>query len=201
MTYSAAHPSAHHVGRPRVLADVLPRGIARDIALVIGGACFVGLLAQISFHVSWTPVAYTLQTFGVLLVGASLGSLRGASSMAVYAVAGGLGVPWYSEHKHGFGGYTYGYIIGFIVAAAVVGFIAERGRDGATRNPLLVFAMMILGSVVIYAIGVPWLAHELGMSGSAAVKAGARPFLVLDAAKALVAAGLLPSVWKLVDRP
>lgn len=183
---------------PRVLADVLPRSIARDVVLVVAGAAFVGLAAQISFPLPFTPVPVTGQTFAVLLVGASLGSIRGLLSMVLYMLMGMAGVPWFSDGASGFGGPTFGYIIGFIVAAWLVGFLAERNW---TRTVLDTALAMILGSVVIYAIGVTWLKFSLpGLTWAGAVEAGMSPFLFLDLVKVILAAGLFPLVWKLLTR-
>src|SRR5580704_15633798 len=98
-----------------VLADLVPGTLVRDAALVLGGAGLTGLAAQVSFHTSLSPVPITLQTMAVLLVGASLGTVRGVLSLTLYMVAGGLGVPWYASQGHGWGGPSFGYLIGFIV--------------------------------------------------------------------------------------
>src|ERR1700689_3071942 len=88
--------------RPLVLADLLPGTLVRDAALVVGAAGFVGLLAQVSVHLSFTPVPITGQTLGVLLAGTALGWRRAAAAMALYAVAGLAGVPWFADHAHGY---------------------------------------------------------------------------------------------------
>src|SRR4026208_44192 len=99
---------------PRTLGDVIPGGLARSIALVLGGAIFVGLTAQGSIPLPVPPVPRTLQTFSVLLVGAALGSLRGASSMVLYLLAGVAGVPWFANHQSGWALVSFGYIVGFV---------------------------------------------------------------------------------------
>ena len=129
MSTSAALPGSHH---RRVLADVFPRSIVADIALVVGAAIFVGLLAQVNIHLGFTPVPITGQTLGVLLAGSALGWRRGSIAMALYVVAGIIGVPWYSGHAHGWTaatGATGGYLLGFIAAAAVCGLLAQQGND------------------------------------------------------------------------
>ncbi len=186
-------------GRRRVLADAwAPRvsPAARSAALVVAGAALVGLCAQLSLRVPGTPVPVTGQTFAVLLVGAALGWRDAGLSMALYAVAGSLGVPWFA---HGGSGWavTFGYVLGFVVAAAVVGRLAERGGD---RSPLRTATTMVLGTALIYAIGVPWLAHAVHVSLPRAWALGARPFLVGDALKVLLAAGLLPGAWAALHR-
>jgi biotin transport system substrate-specific component len=183
--------------RDRVLGDLLPGDRARDVALVIGGAVFVGVAAQLSVSVPGTPVPVTGQTFAVLLTGAALGPGRGLLSMALYVVAGGLGVPWFAEAGSGWGGASFGYLVGFILAAAVVGRLAAGGGD---RTPARTVATMVLGTVLIYALGVPWLMASLDFGLGAGLRLGVRPFLVGDALKVLVAAGILPGVWRLVGR-
>lgn len=188
--------------RPRTLADVIPGGMVRSVALVVAGAALVGLAAQVRFPLPFTPVPVTLQTFAVLLVGASLGSLRGASAMALYALAGVVGVPWFADHNSGWQFASFGYIIGFIVAAWIVGRMAERGAD---RRVLPTVGLMVAGNVVIYVIGVAGLMLLVPtlfgkpMSLSAAIAAGVLPFLLFDAIKIVAAGGLLPGAWKLID--
>ncbi|MGI8868782.1 MAG: biotin transporter BioY [Mycobacteriales bacterium] len=180
-----------------VLADLIPGERVRDAALVLGGAAFVGLAAQLSFHLPGTPVPVSGQTFAVLLAGAALGPARGLLSMALYLLAGGLGLPWYAGHGSGFGGVSFGYVIGFVLAATVVGGLARRGGD---RTPLRTAATMVLGTLLIYAVGVPWLAASLHTSLPHAVRLGVRPFLAGDALKVIAAAGLFPLTWRLVNR-
>lgn len=181
----------------RVLGDTLPGGLVRDGALVVGGAALVGLFAQLSVTLPFTPVPVTGQTFAVLLVGASLGTVRGVLSMLVYAVAGIAGVPWFAGHSSGVAMASFGYILGFVAAAAVVGRLAERG---ATRTPARTAVLMVVGSLVIYAFGVGWLKVALSVSWPTAVALGLTPFLLGDAIKVALAAGLLPTTWRLVQR-
>jgi len=181
---------------PRTLADAVPGGLARNVALVAGGAAFVGLTAQLAVPLPFTPVPLSLQTFSVLLVGAVLGSRRGVLSMALYLVAGAAGVPWFSQHQSGWSFASFGYVVGFVAAAWVVGRLAERGAD---RHVLRAAALMVLGNVVIYAFGVSGLVLATGMPVTKALLLGVVPFLVGDLLKIVVAAGLLPAAWKLVD--
>jgi biotin transport system substrate-specific component len=177
-----------------VLADLLPGELVRDVLLVLGGACFTGLMAQISIKLPWTPVPLTGQTLAVLCVGAALGPVRGGASMILYALAGIAGVPWFAGGESGWGGPAFGYVLGFIVSAIVVGALAERGAD---RTPIKAVPAMLLGTVIIYAIGVPWLAASLDVSLSKAFELGVRPFIGGDLIKLALAAGLLPAAWKL----
>ncbi|MEW1680086.1 biotin transporter BioY [Streptomyces sp. NPDC093594] len=181
----------------QVLADLVPASRVRDAALVLGGAAFTGLAAQIAVPVPGSPVPVTGQTFAALLVGTTLGARRGFVSLAVYALVGMVGVPWFAEGKSGMGMPSFGYILGMLLASVVVGALARRGAD---RSAWRTAGTMVLGSALIYAVGVPYLALATGMSASAAIAAGLTPFLIGDALKAALAMGLLPTAWKLVDK-
>ena len=181
---------------PRTLGDVVPGGLVRNIALVVGGTLFVALSALVVIPLPFTPVPLSLQTFAVLLTGAALGSRRGALSMALYLLAGVAGVPWFSAHQSGWAFATFGYVVGFVAAAWLVGRLAEAGAD---RQVLKTAGMMVLGNVVIYAFGVAGLMAYTGMDLATALAKGVAPFLVGDLIKIAVAAALLPAAWKLVD--
>jgi biotin transport system substrate-specific component len=189
--------------RPLVLGDLIAmnRGrvahAVRDVLLVIGAAGFVGLLAQISIHLSFTPVPITGQTLGVLLAGTALGWRRAAASLALYAVAGVAGVPWFADQSAGYVGASFGYIVGFFFAAVACGYLAGRGAD---RSILKSVPAMLVGEVLIYAFGCAWLALDLHLGARATLADGFTPFVVGDAIKAAIAAGLLPVAWKLAGR-
>jgi biotin transport system substrate-specific component len=180
--------------RPAVLADLFPAVPLREAALVVGAAGFVGLCAQISIPLPWTPVPLTLQTFGVLLSGAILGARRGVAAMSLYALAGLMGVPWFSPPHRTHPGALWGYIVGFILAAGLAGAWAERGQD---RRPLAALGTFFVADLSIYAVGLPWLALGLHLSARQTYTLGMEPFLGGDALKAIVAAGLLPGAWRL----
>ncbi|MGW1230324.1 biotin transporter BioY [Streptomyces sp. NPDC001478] len=183
-----------------VLADLLPAARNRyavDTALVLGGAALTGIAAQIAVPVPGSPVPVTGQTFAALLVGTALGARRGFLSLAVYALVGMAGMPWFSAGSSGAGGASFGYVLGMLLAATVVGGLARRGGD---RSVLRTAGTMVLGSAIIYAVGVPYLALSTGMSASAAIAAGLTPFLLGDALKAALAMGALPASWKLLGR-
>lgn len=184
-------------GRKPVLADLIPGALARDLALVAGGAGLTGLAAQVAVHLPGTPVPMTGQTLAALLVGASLGWRRGAASMLVYLLVGAAGVPWFSSGTSGLSGASAGYVVGFVLAGALVGALAGRGGD---RTPLRMASTMVLGNVVIYAVGVPWLMAAASMDLSTAFAKGVVPFLIGDAVKIVVAAALLPGAWALVRK-
>jgi biotin transport system substrate-specific component len=179
----------------RVLADLVPGGLVRDVLLVSGAAVLTGLAAQVSIPL-W-PVPVTLQTLTVLLAGAALGPMRGGLSMGLYLVVGAAGVPWFAEQNSGVGFVTLGYVIGFVAAATLVGWLARRGADRTFRGTI---GAMVAGNLVIYAVGVPYLAWALGIDLAEAIRLGALPFLVGDALKILLAAGLLPLAWRIASR-
>jgi biotin transport system substrate-specific component len=182
---------------PLVLADLLPGALVRDALLVVGAAGFIGLLAQISIHLSFTPVPITGQTLGVLLAGTALGWRRAGAALLLYAVAGVAGVPWFADHTSGYASASFGYIIGFFAAAVLCGYLAERGAD---RSVLGSVPAMLAAEVVIYAFGLTWLAIDLHLGASATIADGLTPFLAGDAIKAALAAGLLPAAWWLAGR-
>jgi biotin transport system substrate-specific component len=169
----------------------------RDLFLIVMGSLLVAALAQVEIPLPFTPVPITGQTFGVLLIGVALGSRRGAASLALYLVEGGLGLPFFAGGASGFGiltGATAGYLVGFIVAAFVVGLLAERGLERSVRTSIIPF---MGGTIIIYAFGVAWLAVVLGSFGKA-LAAGMLPFLIGDVIKLAAAALVLPTAWKLV---
>jgi biotin transport system substrate-specific component len=183
--------------RRQVLADLIPAFAVRDALLVVGYAALVGLLAQLVIPLPFTPVPITGQTFGVLLGGMALGWRRGLAGMVLYVAVGLVGVPWFAEGKGGFSvlsAPSFGYLVGFVIAAGVLGRLAETG---ASRNPLLTLASMVAGNVVIYFFGVTWLMNAIHVDLGTAIALGLTPFLLGDAIKALLAAGLLPGAWKL----
>ncbi|MEA2577891.1 MAG: biotin transport system substrate-specific component [Chloroflexota bacterium] len=170
----------------------------RHIALVVAGTLFVSLCAQV--YIPTLPVPFTGQTFGVLLVGGALGFRRGLVALLLYIAIGAIGIPVYAQGGSGvhvIQGATGGYLVGFVVAAALVGRLAELGWDRRIGGAL---AMMAIGTAVIYAIGVPWLKVAAGLSWTDAVAGGMTKFLIWDAAKLAVAAGIFPVAWWLVGR-
>ena len=170
----------------------------RHIALVVAGTLFVSLCAQV--YVPTLPVPFTGQTFGVLLVGGALGFRRGLAALLLYLAIGAIGIPVYAQGRSGLDviqGATGGYLVGFVVAAALVGRLAELGWDRRIGGAL---AMMAIGTAVIYAIGVPWLKVAAGMPWADAVAGGMTKFLVWDAARLAVAAGIFPLSWWLIGR-
>jgi biotin transport system substrate-specific component len=178
---------------------VLPRSSVVSVLLVVGAAGLTALAAQWEIHLAFTPVPITGQTFAVLLTGAALGSRLGAAGQTLYVAAGAAGLPVYAGGAAGWDQAqavgTTGYLIGFIVAAGLVGYMAERRQD---RTFATMFTAFILGSFVIYGFGVTGLIVTFGMSLEEAIVAGVVPFLLGDLIKAACAGLLLPGAWKLV---
>jgi biotin transport system substrate-specific component len=200
MTTPATLASGQHPAG--TLADLLlPRAsgtsaFVRATVLVIAGAALTALAAQLAFTVPWTPVPYTGQTAAVLLVGTALGARKGAASMALYVLLGLVGLPVYAGGAHGVErllGLTGGYLLGFIVASALVGRLAEHAWD---RSRIGAALLMALGNLVIYLIGVPVLAVVAPLAWSDAIQVGAIVFLPWDAAKIAIAALALPLAWR-----
>jgi biotin transport system substrate-specific component len=180
-----------------ITGAVLPRHQVTTVALIISFALLTAAAAQVRIPLPFTPVPITGQTFAVLLSGAALGSFAGAASQIVY-LALGMFLPFYAGGASGWTyatGATGGFLIGFVVAAWVVGILAERHQD---RSIVTAIPAFLTGSVVIYLFGVPWLANTLSVSWTEAFGLGAAPFVVGDLAKAAVAGALLPIAWKLV---
>ncbi len=195
----SATPAAAALSRPTVLADAIPGDRVRDVALVVGGALLTALFAQIAINVPGSPVPITGQTLAVGIVGASLGARRGASSLGLYALLG-LFLPFYSEGSSGWDviwGASGGYIIGFIVAAGVIGWLAEQGAD---RKPVLAFLAFIVGQAIVFAFGLAGLKLAVGNDWGWTLHNGFVVFLFGGVVKALIGAAMLPSAWRLVRR-
>jgi biotin transport system substrate-specific component len=184
---------------PTIYTRTFPNaaGWLRDVILILLGALLVAVLAQVKIALPFTPVPLTGQTFAVLLVGATLGSRRGAASMLLYIAVGAFGLPVFAGGESGLAylsGATLGYLIGFVLAAYVIGLLAERGLERSVRTSIFPF---FAGTLIIYICGVVWLTVILG-SLSKAIVAGLIPFLVGDVIKLIAAAIVLPAAWKFV---
>jgi len=202
---------------PRTLSDLIPRPaartrqLARDAALVLGFALLTAALAQVRINLSFTPVPITGQTFAVLLSGAVLGANRGGLAQLAYWALGIVApVPWYAGDHSGTSikagwhlatGSTAGYLAGFVVAAFVVGLLAQQGQDRRFSSSV---PAMLTGTAIIYACGLVWLAHSLHIPIATghpnAVEYGLTPFLAGDALKLLLAGALTPVAWRFFDR-
>lgn len=187
--------------RTGVLADslVVSKGFVTDAALVATGTLFVAVLAQVSVPL-W-PVPVTGQTLGVLIVGAALGARRGAAALVLYMVVGIVGLPVFANFTGGPLSVlkpSFGYVIGFIFAAWVVGWIAERQWDRKFWRSLAGYA---LASIIPFLFGVPYLAIVLGSLGvdndiATVITLGVTPFLLGGLIKAVIAAGITPIAWR-----
>lgn len=183
--------------RPLVLADLLPGLWVRDVALILFGAGLTGALAQISIHIPGTPVPITGQTLGVMLAGTALGGRRAGLAMALYVAAGCAGLPWFAGHASGYPAATFGYLLGFVVAGPVLGWLAARGND---RTLVRAFVSMAVGDLIVFALGVTWLAVDLHVGAREALALGFTPYLAGEAIKAALSGVALPTTWRLVDR-
>jgi biotin transport system substrate-specific component len=180
---------------------VFPRSsLVTNVLLVLAGTGFVALAAQVSIDLPFTPVPITGQTFAVVVVGASLGALLGLASLGLYLFVGALGAPVYSHGTHGWDvltGPTGGYIVGFVLAAVLTGLLAQRRWDRRFNSSV---SAMLTGNVVIYAVGLPWLAVKLGTGLEDTLENGLYPFVVGDLLKLYLAGALLPAAWAAVAR-
>jgi biotin transport system substrate-specific component len=191
--------ATHALPRGIVLADVLPGARVRDAILVISGALLTALFAQISIDVPPSPVPITGQTLAVGLVGATLGMRRGMASLALYVLMG-LFLPFYADGDSGWHvvwGASGGYLVGFIFAAAFVGWMAEHGAD---RSPLLAFVTFVIGQLIIFVPGLIVLKISVDESWRWTIHNGFSIFIVGGLVKALIGAIALPSAWRLVRR-
>lgn len=176
--------------------------LAIDVLLVVAGSLVMAALAQVSIKLPFTPVPVTGQTLGVLLVAGSLGAVLGTAAMILYLAEGALGLPFFAD---GASGTEYlatsspsaGYIYGFILAAALIGWLAQKKWDRGVGSAIGAF---LLGEIVVFTVGVAWLANALGVSALKAMELGLYPFVVGDIMKVLLAAGAFPLMWKILKR-
>jgi biotin transport system substrate-specific component len=179
---------------------VIPRSAINNFALILSGAVLTAYAAQLVIPM-W-PVPITAQTLAVLLVGSVLGATRGAISLIVYFSMGAVGLPVFSAATSLSFGPTFGYLIGFIAAAALVGYLSQRGWH---RSVVGVLGSFVIANSAIYLFGLPWLAFALGTLGAAndfasVAAAGLAPFIIGDVIKMTVAAALLPLAWKFLGK-
>ncbi len=196
MRDAPAQPPGRPAQPPRVLADALARTRVHEGALVFGAALFTALLAQVSIAVPGSPVPITGQTLAVVLTAAVLGPVRGMAGQLAYVLLGAVGLPFYSKGASGFGhvlGPTGGYLVGFLPAAFLVGLAARHGLD---RQPWKAVPLFLVGQLVIFAIGVPWLAVVAPLDFTTALQKGLLPFLPGALLKATIAGVLMPLAWR-----
>jgi biotin transport system substrate-specific component len=188
---------------PTTLADAVwaqpddrTRQAVRLVTLALGGSLLIALAAQL--RIPFWPVPFTMQTFAVLLLAAVYGSRLGVSTVLLYLAEGAAGFPVFAEFTSGLavlGGPSAGYLWGFVAAAALVGALAERGWDRSFGRTL---AAMALGTVIVFSLGVPWVARYFGWD--VAVATGLAPFALSEPAKVFLAASLVPTAWRLTRR-
>ncbi|MDH3377497.1 MAG: biotin transporter BioY [Gammaproteobacteria bacterium] len=185
------------LGSPTLAAELWPstdtNRWARNTALVIGGSLLLWVTAKA--QIPFWPVPITMQTFAVLLLGAAYGWRLGGAAVLLYLAEGAVGLPVFAKGG-GFAylyGFTGGYLLGFLLAALAVGWLAQRGWD---RSPVTTVAAMVIGEVIIFGLGVAWLANLIGLEK--AVAAGVTPFLWGEAAKIALATALLPATWSIL---
>jgi biotin transport system substrate-specific component len=184
------------------LADrFVSRSAVNNTLLIVGGTAFVGVAAQIAIPL-W-PVPITAQTLAVLLVGATLGAWRGAAALALYLVVGLAGIPLFAEFGSGWASVTspsFGFIIGFVLSAALIGWLSERNWD---KRPAFAMLGFMAASIIPFLVGLPYLAVVLGSLGLAndlnsVLMAGFYPFIVGGLVKWAIAAAIFPLAWKAV---
>ena len=176
-------------------------------ACVAAGVVLIAGLAQFTIYLPFTPVPITGQTLGVLLVGAAYGPALGAATVGMYLAAAVVGLPVLARksagghdtglHVLGAAFPSAGYLWGFLLAAALVGWLARQGWDRSFRSSV---SAMFFGELVIYACGIPWLMHAVGVDVQTALTLGLYPFVVGDTMKLLLAAGALPLAWAMLRR-
>lgn len=173
-----------------------------DVALVVAGSALMALLAQLEVKLPFTPVPVTGQTLGVLLVGGALGSVLAGAALLLYLAWGAIGLPVYAGGESGieylgFGTPSAGYLWGMVIAAVLIGWLAEKRWDRGVGSAIGAF---LLGEIVIFTIGVGWLANSIGVPVEKALELGLYPFVVGDILKVLLAAGAFPLLWRLLKR-
>ena len=189
--------------------------VATDVMLVIAGSLVMAALAQVSIKLPFTPVPVTGQTLGVLLVGGSLGALLGGAAILLYLAQGAVGLPFFAGGESGleylgFATASAGYLWGMLIAAVLIGYLAEKRWDRGVGSAIGAF---LLGEIIIFTIGVLWLANAIGIpvqasgacdlasgKGCDALQLGLYPFVIGDLLKVLLAAGAFPLLWRLLKR-
>jgi biotin transport system substrate-specific component len=200
-TTSAAHaapagPVGPAAGFATKAAGINAATSVKNIALVVAGAAWIAGLSQVAIPLGFTPVPLSLGTFAVLTTGAALGARRAAASAALFLIAGLAGVPVFAGGQSGFGPPTIGYAIGYVIAAALIGHATRATQGRADHSFGRFLAIMALGTVVIYLIGVPYLVAVVHVSWADGIVQGVVPFLIGDLIKALAAAALVPGVGR-----
>ena len=197
MSTLATHPIRAHrtAASPRVLADVLAGSRAREAALVLGATALIIVAGRVSIPLPFTPVPISLATLAVLGAGATLGARRAAASAGLYLALGVAGAPVFADGRSGWEFASFGYIVGYVAAAVILGWLAQRG---ASRHAWSMAASALVGTGVVYICGIAWMMASLGLGLAEALALGALPFLAGDALKIAVLAGAVPAAWRLL---
>ena len=177
---------------------VLSNSLVHNLQLILGGSIFISLTAQLAFYLPFSPVPITMQTFGVLLIGLTYGSKRGALTLIVYLIEGGIGLPVFANGGCGIAylfGPTGGYLVGFVVATFAVGYLAEKGWD---RKILSTFTSMLIGTIILFSFGLLWLNKFVGTEKL--FVAGLLPFIPGEILKSILVAFSLPTAWKVINK-
>lgn len=170
------------------------------VALVVGGVAFLALMAQISVPVPGSPVPVTGQTLGALLIGSAYGASLGFTTFASYLIVGFVGAPVFAAGTHGFAritGATGGYLVGMLLASLITGYLAGRKWDQKIKT---VVPTMILGDIVIFALGIFWLHHSIHATWAVTFKFGFTPFILGEVIKIAIASTTMPTLWRFVPK-
>ena len=180
---------------------VIPRTTAvTQISLILSGTVFLAAMAQISFPIPGSPVPFTGQTLGVLLLGTAYGATLGFSTMAFYLLMGIIGAPIFASGSHGvekIGGATGGYLVGMLISTLVLGALAGRKWDQRIKT---VIPTMIIGNTIIFTAGLFWLQQYTGQSWSWTFEKGLTPFIFGEVIKIAIASTALPVLWRFVSK-
>jgi biotin transport system substrate-specific component len=183
--------------------------VAFGVGCAVAGSLLVAGLAQLTIHLPFTPVPITGQTLGVLLIGAAYGPALGGTTLCLYLLYAVIGLPVLAANADGSrdtgwavltmseAGATGGYLLGFVAASALVGWLSRLGWDRSFRSSV---SAMFLGEIVIYLVGIPWLMAALDVGAQKALTLGFYPFVIGDTIKLLAAAALLPGAWWAIGR-
>jgi len=174
--------------------------VASQISLILTGTVFLAVMAQIAFPIPGSPVPFTGQTLGVLLLGTAYGAGLGASTVAFYLLMGMAGAPIFSSGTSGIErivGPTGGYLVGMLISSLVLGALAGRKWDQKIKT---VIPTMIIGNLIIFAIGLLWLNQYTGQSWLWTFEKGFTPFIFGEIIKIAIASTALPAVWKYVAK-
>ncbi len=189
--------AANAAASPLASVTARARSWAREVALVLGATLFLALAAQVVIPLPFTPVPLSLSTFAVILSGAALGPSRGFATTAAYLALGLAGAPVFASAGSGWAFASFGFVLGYMPAAWLMGMGARRGADRKLGTMLLA---ALAGSAVIYAVGVGWLLAFLDVGLTDGLRMGVLPFLPGDALKIAAATLALPASWRLVNR-